>query len=386
MSATYQINVLDPFGNRVAVLGDSVITKLTYTRTANAVGALTLTVPRDLIPEGRLTADTRLEVYRRSSGGSAHLEGDGPWLVQTVTKGTSDQGGRYWTIKASSLLTLLDRRVAAWYANTATSQKTGPATDVIKAIIRENLGPNANTNSPVSAGVGANPSRDWTSTGLAVTPDTGEGPTVSKGFAWQNILRTCQAIARDAANQGTLVFFDLRQGAPYSNIAWLGFWTFIGQRGTDRSAGPGALTVSAERGSLGGTLEVTTDWSDTATEGISGGQGQDAARVINWAFQTAQIGASAWGLREVFIDRTQNQDLPSLLHEAYAELYRRRAQAVLTGELKSVPGAAYGIDWYFGDKLQAQFEGQSFVAHVNSATVTLDRGDETIAAKLTSDT
>jgi hypothetical protein len=386
MSATYQINVLDPFGNRVAVLGDSVITKLTYTRTANAVGALTLTVPRDLIPEGRLTADTRLEVYRRSSGGSARLEGDGPWLVQTVTKGTSGQDGRYWTIKAGSLLTLLDRRVALFYANQANMLRTGPADDVIKQIVLDNLGSNANTGSPVSAGVGANPNRDWSSTGLAVDSQSSLGPTISKGFAWQNILTTCQAIARDAATQGTQVFFDLVKGAGYSTPGWLAFYTYISQRGTDRSAGPGALTVSAERGSLGGTLEATTDWSDMATHVTAGGQGQDAARVINWAFQTALIGASTWGLREVFIDRTQNKDGASLLSEAQAELWRRRPQAVLTGELKSVPSAAYGIDWYFGDKLQAQFEGQSFVAHVNSVTVTLDRGDETIAAKLTSDT
>lgn len=377
MSAVYEIRVLDAFGMQVASVDQPI--RLSYTRSVNAVGALTLIVTRDAIPDQYVTADTRIEVWRKPDGGTWGRECDGPWLVQADTRGTSHQDGRYRTIKAETLNTLLDRRSVIYYAMTGQANKSGLADDMMKAIFRDNLGSSANA-SPISPGA-PNPIRDWTSTGLTVDNNTSQGPSTAKAFAWQNVLSTLQAIGRDAATLGTPIYFDIVQdGANYI------FRTFAGVRGVDRSTGSNILVISAERGSLGGTIEVTTDWSDTATTVVAGGQGQESARVINFSYDTARIGLSPWGNRELFIDRTQLTSPAALVAEASAELRRRRPQKVLSGTLISVPGAVYGLDWGFGDKLVVEYEKDSFTARVNAVTVSLQQGKETITAQIDSDT
>jgi hypothetical protein len=376
MATAYELRVLDPYGNAVAKVDRPI--SLTYTLSVNAVGSLTLRVPRDAIPDVYVTADTRIEVWRRPDGGAYRRESDGPWLMQTDTRGQSERDGRYRQIKAETINTLLDRRAASYFANTSQTQKSGPADDVMKAIVRENLGSSANA-SPISPG-SPNPSRDWSVTGFTVDTDTSQGPSTSKGFAWQNVLSTLQAISRDAATLGTPIYFDI-----VSNGTGYAFRTFVGVRGIDRSISTSLLIVSAERGNLGETVEATTDWSDAATTVIAGGQGQDAARVINFTYDTARISQSPWGDRELFIDRTQLSDTTSLLAEARAELRRHRPQKILSGTLLSLPGAVYGLDWGFGDKLVAEFEQESFTARVDSVTVSLQGDEEKVTAQIKSD-
>jgi hypothetical protein len=73
----------------------------------------------------------------------------------------------------------------------------------------------------------------------------------------------------------------------------------------------------------------------------------------------------------------------ALAGEASAELFRHRPKRTLTGALISVPGALYGLDWGHGDKLTAQFEHESFPALVETVSVKLDGGKESVDAKIT---
>lgn len=377
MATQYEIRLLDAFGSTVATVDRPL--SLNYTRTVNAVGSLTMMVSRDDLPDAYVVADARLEVWRKPDGGAMYRDGDGAWLVQVDTKGTSDRDGRYRTIKAEPLITLLGRRSAMYFSNTGQTQKTDRADDMMKAIFRDNLGSSANA-SPISPGA-PNPVRDWSSTGLTVDNNISLGTSTSKGFAWQNVLSTLQAISRDAATALSPIYFDIVQ----TDTNVYAFRTYAGVRGVDRSSGAALLIVSAERGSLGGTVEVTTDWSQTATTVVAGGQGQDAARVINFAYDTTRIGQSPWGNRELFIDRTQLSDTGSLLAEAQAELRRRRPQKILSGTIQSVSGAVYGLDWGFGDKLLVEYEHDAFTARVDSVTVSLQQGVEKITAQIKSD-
>jgi hypothetical protein len=372
MATQYEIRALDPFGVPIAILDRPI--SLSYTRTVNAVGKLTMQLARDAIPDAYIAADLRIEIWRRPDVGAMYLDGDGPWLLQAEDRITS-KDGRYRVIEAEPLITLLGRRSAMYYANTAQTQKgPAPADDIMKAIFRDNLGSSAGA-SPIGG-----PTRDWTSTGLTVDNDVSGGPSTSKGFAWQSVLTTMQAISRDAASIGAPVYFDIVQTATGAYV----FRTFVGVHGTDRTIGLTPLTVSAERGSLADAT-LSTDWTNMATTVIAGGQGQDSARVIGVVYDSARAALSTWGDREAFIDRTQLSTTATLQAEAYAELRRRRPQQVLSGTVVNIPGAVYGLDWGFGDKLYAEFEGQSFVARIDSVTVRLANGREDITAQIKSD-
>lgn len=374
--AEYQIWLYDAWGNRVANVGQEHITKLTYALSVNSVGALTLTTTRDALPDQYVTRDARLEVWRKPDGGAPVREGDGPWLVQTDTSGLSDRDGEYRRIKAATANTILGRRAVLYYANTANTSKTGNADNVLKAIMRENLGTTANSSPLYSAGV--TPSRDWVTPGLlAIDADASLGPSISKAFAWRNVLSVLQEIARDAATAGTPVFFDVVMVGTV-----LTFRTWVGVRGVDRSSGAAKLVISAERGSLGGTIEKTTDWSDSANWIVAGGQGQDAQRTLGSAYDLTRVGQSPYGLSEVFVDATSLSAVAALNADASSELRARRPSKILTGSLISVPGAVYGLDWGFGDKLIAEFEDDAFTATVDSVTVTLDGGKETVTAAI----
>jgi hypothetical protein len=84
----------------------------------------------------------------------------------------------------------------------------------------------------------------------------------------------------------------------------------------------------------------------------------------------------------LFIDQTQLTSQLSLRAEAAAELQRRRPTKILTGDLMSVPGAVYGLHWGHGDKLIAEFEDDAYTARVDSVTVTLENGNETVRASI----
>lgn len=372
--AEYQLYLYDVWGQRVSVISHDQIEKLVYVKTTNAVGALTLTLPRAALPDAAVVADARIEVWRKPDSGSWGREGEAAWLIATDTVGLSDAGGAYRRIKALTANCLLSRRAVMYYANTANTQMTNAADDMMKIIVFQNLLASANGGPTYSAGV--TPSRDWTAV-LGLDNNLALGPSVTKGFAWRSVLSVLQEIARDTATAGTPVFFDVVLVG-----SLLTFRTWVGVRGIDRSTGAAQLVVSASRGSLGGTIEKTTDWTDAASWVVAGGQGQNAARLLGSSYDTVRVGQSPFGLREVFVDATSLSDQNSLNADASSELRSRRPAKTLTGSLLSVPGAVYGLDWGWGDKLIAEHEQDAFVATVDSVTVTLDKGAETITAAL----
>jgi hypothetical protein len=365
--AEYQIWAYDVWGQRIAVLDR--LTKLSYVRTVNAVGALTATVPRDELPDAVVREDMRLEVWRKPAGGTWGLDGDTAWFLQQDVRGRDDRQGRYRRLVAASATQLLARRLIAYDAGTVPQASRGAnADDAMKGFVSENLGG--------SAVVG----RDR-STWIFVQPNVSMGPVVSKDVPWRNLLAVLQEIARDAFVAGTPVYFDLVSGS----TTLLEFRTWVNVRGIDRSIASGgteAVTLSIERGSLGGTVEVAIDWSDAVSAVYAGGPRQAGARLVGLASDAIRIGASPFGLREGWIDATGADTLAALNAEANSELNRRRPRKVLTGEILSVPGSAYGVDWGWGDLVKAEFEGDAFDARIDSVAVTVERGEEKIVAQI----
>jgi len=307
-------------------------------------------------------------------GGTWTLEGEGPWLLSKWVKGISKDGARTWKLTAEPLMTLLKRRHVLYYANGTNALYTLPAEQFLKALFDNNLGANGD-GSPLNV-VGSITGRDWGAY-MTYAPVQFLGPTITKQMAWRNVLPVMQEIAKSSTGSGVPMYFDLVQSG-----AIFEFRVYVGQRGIDRSTGTGRLIVSAERGSLGGDIEYGIDWSDSASVVAAGGQGQDAARLVTPLADVAAVGRSPFGRREAWVDATQVTTFTGLATEAYQELRARRPKRILTGDLLSVPGAVYGLDWGFGDKLIAEFEKESYTATVDAVTVTLDGGKEEIKAAI----
>lgn len=373
MAAEYQIWLSTPFGVRSYVLPLEAVTSLSYSRSVNAVGSLSIECIRSAIPDSWAVEDARAELWRKPEGGIPTLEGEGPWLLSKAGKVTKADGSKLWRFNFENLMTLLQRRCVLYYANTANrSSYTATAENLLKDVFFRNF---YTSDSPWNT-VGSVTSRSW-STYMALAAVQNIGPSTTKQFAWRNVLPVMQEVAKSSAANGTPMFFDLVQSGSLFE-----YRVYTGQRGVDRS---GSLIISPERGSLGGDVESTTDWSNTATVVLAGGQGQDAARLIGSASNATAAARSPFGRREAFVDATQVTTSGALATEAYQELQARRAKRTLSGELVSVPGAVYGIDWGFGDKLTAEFENERFTATVDAVAVSLIAGNEDIKAAIRGD-
>lgn len=374
MATEYQVWLASPFGVRSSVLDLGKVTKLTYVRNVNAVGSLVIECAREAVPSSWMAEDARIEVWRRPDGGAWTLEGEGPWLLSAATKGVSKDSAAYWKLTAEPMMTVLQRRNVLYYANTASlSVMTFPAEQMLKTVFYYNFYDSALSPFATVGGVGGRNLSAYISYQVVQFL----GPSITKQFAWRTVLPVMQEIAKQSFGLGTPMYFD---------VVWRGsafeFQVYLGQRGADRSTGASQLVVSVERGTLGGTVESTIDWSNSASVVLAGGSGQDAQRKVAGVADGQAVARSPFGRREVWLDRTQLDLLTSLASEATSELRSRRPKQVLSGDVLSAPGAIYGLDWGFGDKLIGEFEGKSYVARLDSTTVTLDGGKETVKAAL----
>lgn len=373
--ADYQVWLFDRWGNRKGVVGHQALTSLSYTLTVNAVGALTMAMPRDVLSDDDVVEDARIEVWRKPDGGTWTREGDTVWLLQREARGISQDRGRYRRIGAVTANHLLTRRIVNGAPGSAAALKTGAACDVMKAYVAGAAGASAGT----WAWSGGSASRYWPT--LGIQANDGYGITLTKDASYRNLLTTLQEICRDAS-QTSITCFDL---VPTSST--LEFRTYLGQRGVNRTSaiGTGAsgqLTISAERGNLGGTVETEIDYADSASVVVAGGQGQGTNRVIGLYGAAERITSTPYGLREAFVNATQVTTFNGVVAEAVAELRSQQPRRTLTGTLLSVPGAEYGIDWNWGDIVRGEFEHDVFSVWIDAVSVSLSGGVETISPTL----
>lgn len=376
MATEYALWLSSAYGVRRGVIPMEHMASLAYTLVVNAVGSLTIDLTDDALDPTWLEPDARIEVMRKPDGGAWAPEGRTVWLLQKWTRGLSPNG-RYRRLVAESAMTLLRRRYTMYRADHAAVNITDEVDNIMKEVVRTNLGSTAN-GAASYIGFTSPPTR--IQSGLTVEANQSLGLTTSKEFAWRNVLSVLQDLAGDAATSSVPLFFE---------VVWDGsgltFRTRFYQPGTDRTGTTGRLIVSPEHGNLGGTVEVTEDWTDCATWVVTGGQGQQEDRLVGGAWDTARIGRSPYGVRELFVNATSLTTAASLNAEAASELHRRRPKRTLSGQLLSAPGATYGIDWLHGDRLIAQFDGEPFDALVETVAVKLDGGRESIEAKITGD-
>lgn len=358
MTHSIYLNTIN--GQRLALIENW--QSLTYQRMVNASSNATIVVPADNIDLRNVSRDTVIDIYRLA-GNTERLATDTRWLVRSIKKWRDAKRVSYVELGCKSVNSILNRRNVAANAGTANARKTAAADDMLRAIAREQLGASASSD------------RSWASL-ITIGADLGLAPSQTKEFAWRKVEKTMQEIALASMAAGTGLYFDvIWNGQSYE------FIVAIGQRGTDRSrSGFVPAEVSEERGNLSEPTLII-DYEDEVTAVTAIGAGVGNLRLTTVATDTTRINASPFGRIESVINA--NADSSSLLTaEANAALRDGRPKRLFTGKLLDTSSFAYERDWFWGDKITATYDGQTFDCSIDAIQVSVSGNKETIAAGL----
>lgn len=360
----YTIWVATPEGERTGIADDFI--RLSYTLTQNVPGSLTLTIPAssNAVLAGITRLDTRLYAMR-----DAGIAGETCWFVRSARYFTDGEGRRFYEVSAASALELLARRVVPYANEESQATKTTYADNMMKAVVRENLGSSAAAPRQIS--------------GFAVQSDHSLGPILTQSFQYTNVLRVCQDIAdatKDSTTATEWTYFDIV--ADNWLMGTLEFRTFVGQRGTNHGLSSDSPVLFSDRAGTLAEAEREYDHHDEITyvyaqvpgdvSGTFGAEGSDATR----------LNTSSLNRREVFVEGSAGYNPGGLVAPALAE---GRPRLRFRAKLQDLPGVRYGQHWGMGDIVAVTFGGITNDYRVDSVTVTVEGGRETIAAQLEAD-
>jgi hypothetical protein len=348
-----------------APLTDVPFETLDYTVVLHDVGALSMALPPDTDWD-LFAAHRRLTVYRDNRLESVYL-------ITRRWRATDAKGLRTMGITAYDGKWLLGTpskksgRVVAYVAGSTQARMYGPADDLCKQIVRDNL------TSPTGTSSAARTiSSEW----LVVQPNAGLGPSLRIDLAWANCLVSLQDIANSAYSMGTPTFWDV---VPVNPLTWE-FRTSLSQPGLDHSYPDGdpPVLLTEDEGTL---LEpkIDEDYTDEITYVYGGGSGSEAARVIVPVEDTVRSGRSIFGRREAFVNASGQSGATAVQSEAYRALYEGRPKLTFTGKVQNTAGCRYGIEWAQGYRVSAEYFGYRFDCIVPTVHVSVDsKGKETI--------
>lgn len=371
MSASdYEVWVTTDGGARLALL--SQFTGLTATRTVNGTGQFSLTIPVALFNTNLLGVDKMIQVWRAPSGGRLSLFR--AYFLRRWRYFYKD-ADEYLLLSGPDVNDLLRRRIVASYAGNAQAQKTDYADDMMKDVVREAI---LDTAAPTpTAGT-----RAWPN--LTIAADVSLGPTITKGFAFSTLLTTSgggvlPGLADAAEVAGTRVYFDISENVLSGTTATWIFNTYIGQPGADRTAT--GFTFDLNRGNMRDPA-LEYDYSQEQNYIYAAGRGEGVERTIQQVYDAGRYGASIWNRCEALEDARDQEFDDGVRERGRAALYEGRPRTRFSAVPLDVNGARFGVDWTFGDRVEAQYRNQLFECVIESVGVTVTADGERIAARL----
>lgn len=359
---TYQIWLSDEKGRRLELL--DYVVKASFSKAIHTIGRFSITLPESKIKLSQLKPDFTIQIWRNIPNQSRRLEFLG--FIRKVRLYSRD--GKYLIdVSGEDSLSLLDSRIVAYPAGSSEASKTDYVDDIMKAVVRENLGSLALSDRALEL--------------LAVSSDLSLGTNISARFAWANVLESLKKLFNISVQEGLPVFFNIVPIVTIEGIAYI-FETYLNQIGQDRSYDSNNPTLFSEEF---GNLEnpsLEYDYSDEKTYIYVGGQGEGSDREIVEVSSTA-LGRSIWNRKEQFGSYTNAESTTELEKFANAKLQSRIPTTRFTGNLSDTPQARYGIDWEYGDKVQIIFRDAMFGAWINGIHFSLDEtGKERIQARI----
>jgi len=347
----YEIDWYTDAGVKLGVI--QAFTSLEYVRTENTIGSMILTIPRELMRYEDFAVGQLFEIWREKHG-SLELQNETAYFLQDWQFYTDRDGREYIQLFATDANWLLDTAIVWAYAGSAQAEKTGKPDDMMKAIVREQLGDLAGGNRVK----------------LSVQNNVGAGgASVTKAFAYRNVFTVLQELADVANENGVYLAFDVVRTAP----ATFQFRTYAGQRGTDHSRTSGdPRLVGKQYGNLA-EASFGTFHSDERNWVLVAGKGEENARLTVERYNTSRIGASKWNRREYFKDSRDNDTTAALQADGDEVLNDYKPKQILTGRLLDTYGMQYGIHYQFGDIVTAQAFGYNVDCHISSVKVKVDQ-------------
>jgi hypothetical protein len=337
---------------------------LEYVKTQNAIGALVINMPRELTQYDQFSVGDIFEVWREK-GGVLELQNETAYFLQNWEFWTDNDGAEYIRLMANDANWLLDTAVVIAKSTSAQADKTDQPDDMMKAIVREQLGSLAAADRQK----------------LAVAPDlSAAGASITKAFAYRNVLTILQELCEVAQEKNNVwLGFDVVRTAPGA----FEFRTYTEQRGQDhgRASGDPRL-VGKQYGNLS-QATFGTYHADERNFVIVGGQGEDLDRQLVYRWNYNRWHASKWNRREYFKDSRDDSTTAALEADGDAALEEFRPRQILTGTLHDTPGMQYNIHYQFGDILSAEAFGYHVDCRVDSVRVKVDQTNgEQIDVKL----
>lgn len=348
----YQIEHMDTSGNRLNLI--QAFIHLDYVRTVNTVGAMKLTLPRQKWDYEDFRVGQLLEIWREKNG-SLTLQNETAYILQDWVFYTDSEGNHQIDLYAKDLNMLLDTRIVAYAAGSSEAEKTDYADDMIKEIVDENLVSATTTARNIS--------------NLSIAPELSASESMTKGFAWRNVLRTCQEIAEAATEAGTRTYFDIVR----TDRATFQLRTYTGQRGNDHSRTSGDMRLVGEK--YGNLISPSfgTYHYDEWNYVYCGGQGEEDDREIVEVDDSTRINTGyPFNRKEKFADARNIDTTAGVTAEANQSLGEGAPKQIMSGSLSDTPGMQYGIHYGFGDILSVEAFGFSVDCHVSSVAGKVD--------------
>jgi hypothetical protein len=334
----------------------------TFARQSNAVGWFMVECAD--VDARWLGVDRILEFYRSPPGVAPVLIGVG--LLRSWEWRRTDSGAIALRLQGPDQMDLIARRVVAYTDPEANWNKSGPADDLMKAVVRENMG-------TLSTDPWYNRGRAYDPDLFSVAPDEGKGRTVKKEFQFRNTLSVIKELADattwpSADNNwvGVAVYYDVEYIGPARFL----FKTYSPLRGIDRTLGTqvAPLIFSEEAGNLVEPA-LKFDYSEERNIIYGLGPGTGESRMVDPENDQVRERLSPWNLHEDVVSATEETTLQGIAWHSYQKMQDLRPQVVFNGMLRDTANCRFGVDWNYGDLVTVRFLGMEFDGRIDSFSV-----------------
>jgi hypothetical protein len=315
--------------------------------------------------------DRLIEFWRTPPSGIEQLMMVG--FVRWWEWGKTPDGNETFTFGGTDQNGILDRRIIAYNAASAQADKVANGDNMLKAIVRENMGSLA----PLDE---AGRPRAYDPDYFSCAPDFGHAPSIERRFAWRKVFPTLKEICESSGNLGTPLYFDVVPGAQPAHFE---FRTYTNLLGVDRTATTGLNPVvfSEEFGNLA-EPKMREDWSEEHDYVYGGGQGEEADRIIDPEDDPWRMHRSIWNRRECFQDAREEDTQIGVANKAYQRMEQDRPKLRFSGKLLDAQQSIFGLHWNYGDKVTARYRYE-FDGMINAYRIVLDDdGNEDLTVRL----
>ncbi len=370
MSARYQIHIKDQGGGLQYLLTDESpeFRSLYFTHLRNTPGQIRLELDGSL--SDFFVSDGQIEVRRQ------YVEyGINDWYTEwegfhvTPRYETLVDGTTRFISNGAEYLDLARREEMGYYAGSSFTDLVGPGETVLKQIINQNIGPGA-----------SNPQRIDSSAmpGLTIEADQGRGSTWTGSRAWKSLMENLQEIsdatglAYNIVGTGPATFefrvYDLRVGADRSDTD---IDIVTGKNGSGND--PVRFAIS-----LGNmiTPALQGNYGDAINTVYVLGQGEESARQVIVVKNAPSIAVSPWNRRVLSRNATQETTVEGLTAVGDSILKDREPKLALTFSPVQTPSTVYGLHYFFGDLVSAEYRGIWYNLEITEVECTVNESGE----------